>query len=69
MILFLKYFCLNSVLFKVVIPTNFSNPVKYLGIHLNQSLTDDNDIMKQVKFLYIEENELSSDFFEAFCIH
>ena len=31
---------------------NFSNSVKYLGIHVNKSLTDDSDIMRQVKFLY-----------------
>ena len=43
-------------------PISFSNFVKYLGIHLNQSLTDNNDIMKQVKFLYTAENKLRSDF-------
>ena len=41
---------------------NFSNSVKYLGIYLNQSLTDDNDIMRQVKCLYTTGNKLRSDF-------
>ena len=43
-------------------PINLSNFVKYLGIHLNQSLTDDDDIMRQVKFLYTAGNKLQSDF-------
>ena len=30
---------------------NFSSSVKYLDIHLNQSLTDGNDIMKHVCIL------------------
>ena len=43
-------------------PFNFRYSVKYLGIHLNQSHTDDNDIMRQIKFLYTAGNRLRSDF-------
>ena len=57
---FSKYF--SSKLYIAGNSINFSNSVKYLGIHLNQSLTGGIDIMRQVTFLYTAGNKLRSDF-------
>ena len=46
-------------------PINFSNSVKYLSFHLNQSLTDYIDIMRLVK-LYTAGNKLQNDFSKCF---
>jgi len=45
----------------------FSNYVKYLGVLLNASLKDDDDIQRQVKSLYCAENKLRSTFSQ--CSH
>ena len=44
---------------------NSGNSVKYLGVHLDQFLTDNSDVMKQGKFLYAAENKLCSKFFKC----
>ena len=44
-VLFSKYFCLNCML---VIQLTLPTPLKCLGIHLHQSLTYHNDIMRQI---------------------
>ena len=58
-------------------PINFSNSVKYLDGHLNQLVTDNNDIMGRVKFLFTRGNNLQSYFSKCsvsvkdilFCTH
>ena len=55
---FSKYFL--STLYIADNTINFSNSVKYLSIHLIQSLTDGNGIKIQAKFLYTAENKLQS---------
>ena len=41
---------------------NFSKKVKYLGVYLTNALTDDDDINRQVRFLYCSANQLKSAF-------
>ena len=41
---------------------NFSKKVKYLGVYLTNTLTDDNDINRQVRSLYCSANQLKSAF-------
>ena len=41
---------------------NFSKKVKYLGVHLTNTLTDDDDINRQVRSLYCSANQLKSAF-------
>ena len=47
---FSKYFL--AKLYITGNPSNLNNSVKYLGIYLNQSFTDNNDITRLVEFLY-----------------
>ena len=50
---FSEYF--SSKLYIAGNSINFSNSVNYLGIYLNQSLTEYNDIMRQVHFCVQQE--------------
>lgn len=46
---------------------NFGSSVKYLGVFLNNSLSDDADIKRQIRYLYGRANYLKSTF--AKCSH
>ena len=41
---------------------NFSKKVKYLDVYLTKTLTDDDDINRQVRSLYCSANQLKSAF-------
>ena len=64
-VLFLpKYLSLSNVP-KVFLCNNvvkFKNNVKYLGVFLNNNLKDDNDIGRQVRYLYGKSFQLKATF-------
>ena len=64
-ILFLPKYLLLSNLPKVFLCNNvvkFKNNVKYLGVFLNNNLKDDDDICRQVRYLYGKSYELKTTF-------
>jgi len=56
-----------SNVFLNVVRVKFSDHVKYLGVWLNASLKDNDDIQKQVKSLYRTANELRSTLKVLYC--
>ena len=64
-VLFLpKYLSLSNVL-KIFFCNNvvkFKNNVKYLGVFLNNNLKDDDDICRQVRYLYGKSYQLKATF-------
>ena len=40
----------------------FSNSIKYLGVCINETITDNDDIKRQMKYLYGTANWLESNF-------
>jgi len=52
----------SSNVFLIGVCVQFFDPVKYLGVLINASLKDDDDIQRQVKSLYCAANKLKGTF-------
>ena len=64
-VLFLPKYLSNSNVPKVFLCNNvvkFKNNVKYLGVFLNNNLKDDDDICRQVRYLYGKSYQLKATF-------